>query len=310
MSKQAGMEPPSLLAMPRLRDRLSFLYVEHCIVNREQNALTFSDQHGVVHIPVTALAVILFGPGTSVTHKAMALIGESGGTGIWTGENSVRLYASGRSLSRSNRLLRAQAERVSNNRKRLAVARAMYAMRFSGEDVSQLTMQQLRGREGARVRRVYRDMASKYGVEWQRREYSPEAFEASDLINQALSSANAALYGVVHSAIVGLGMSPGLGFVHEGHELSFVHDVADLYKAEISIPAAFEVVGLGMDDVTSAARRAVRDRVMEERLLQRTVRDLQDLMEVEEDEMQVADVISLWDFRDGTVAGGTNYEGR
>ncbi len=120
-------------------------------------------------------------------------------------------------------------------------------------------------------------MAAKYGVEWQRREYSPEAFDASDLINQALSSANAALYGVVHSAIVGLGMSPGLGFVHEGHELSFVHDVADLYKEEISVPAAFEVVGLGMDDVTSVARRAVRDRVMEERLLQRTAGDLQDL---------------------------------
>ena len=115
-------------------------------------------------------------------------------------------------------------------------------MRFSGESVDGLTMQQLRGREGARVREVYRENSRRTGVAWTRREYRVDDFEASDPINQALSAAHAALYGVVHGVIVSLGCSPGLGFVHTGHERSFVYDVADLYKAETTIPIAFDVV--------------------------------------------------------------------
>lgn len=306
----SGPPPPNVTALPRLRDRLSFLYVERCTVHRDHNALTFTDDQGVVHIPVTAIAAIMFGPGTSVSHKAMSMIGESGGTALWTGENAVRMYASGRGLSRSNKLLRAQAELSTNTRKRLAVAREMYMMRFPNEDVSGLTMQQLRGREGARVRNVYRDNAKEFGVEWKRRDYKPENFEDSDQLNQALSSANVCLYGVIHSAIVGLGLSPGLGFVHESHDLSFVHDVADLYKADISIPAAFETVAAGAEDVADAVRRRVRDRVFNQKILQRAVRDMQILLGVgqENDDYLDADVVTLWDFRAGSTQGGRNYE--
>lgn len=303
----SGIGPASVRSLPRLRDRISFLYVERCVVHRENNALTITDQEGSVHIPLTAVSAVLLGPGTSISHKAMSLIGESGGSAAWTGENGVRLYASGRGLARSNRLLRIQAERSTNQRKRLAVARSMYAMRFPGEDVSGLTMQQLRGREGARVRELYRSTARNYDVEWSRREYDPEDFSSGDSINQALSSANAALYGVVHAAIVGLGLSPGLGFVHEGHDLCFVHDIADLYKAEISIPAAFESVSLDAEDIGAAARRAVRDRIFAERLLQRSVKDMQQLLGITEDEEVRAEVVTLWDYRGPPVAAGTNY---
>ena len=220
------------------------------------------------------------------------------------------MYASGRGLSRSNKLLRAQAELSTNTRKRLAVAREMYMMRFPNEDVSGLTMQQLRGREGARVRNVYRDNAKEFGVEWKRREYNPEVFDDSDQLNQALSSANACLYGVIHSAIVGLGLSPGLGFVHANHDLSFVHDIADLYKADISIPAAFETVATGAEDAVDAVRRRVRDRVFDQKILQRAVRDMQILLGVgqENDDYLDADVVTLWDFRAGSTQGGRNYE--
>ena len=305
-----GFPPPPLTGLPRLRDRLSFLYVERCVIHRDNNALTFSDDAGVVHVPVTAVAAVMLGPGTSISHKAMSMIGESGGTALWTGENGVRLYASGRGLNRSNRLLRVQARLSTNKRERLDVARAMYAMRFPGEDVSGLTMQQLRGREGARVRAVYRENAREYGVEWKRRDYSPDSFDDSDLINQALSAANAALYGVTHSAIVGLGLSPGLGFVHESHDLSFVHDIADLYKAEISIPAAFATVAADPEDAVDAVRRRVRDRVFEEKTLQKAVRDMQILLGVKESEVEHidADVVTLWDFRAGEIEGGRNYE--
>ena len=304
--------PPPTTALPRVRDRLSFLYVERCVIHRDHNALTFADDLGVVHVPVTAIAVLMLGPGTSITHQAMAMIGQTGGTAAWTGENGVRLYASGRGLSRSNRLLRRQATLSTNQRKRLGVAREMYAMRFPGEDVSGLTTQQLRGREGARVRNTYRDLAEQFGVDWHRRDYNPSDFDDSDALNQALSSANACLYGVVHSAIVGLGLSPGLGFVHESHDLSFVHDVADLYKAEVSIPAAFETVASDPQDVADAARRNVRDRVFNQKVLQRSVKDMQTLLgqEPEAEEHLYAEVVTLWDFRGDSLESGINYAGQ
>jgi CRISPR-associated protein Cas1 len=67
-------------------------------------------------------------------------------------------------------------------------------------------------------------------------------YESGTEINKALSAANVCLYGLCHSAIVALGLSPGLGFIHTGHERSFVYDIADLYKAEIAIPVAFEML--------------------------------------------------------------------
>jgi CRISPR-associated protein Cas1 len=165
----------------------------------------------------------------------MELIGDSGASVCWVGERGVRYYAHGRPLTHSSRLLIAQAALVSNTRSRVAVARQMYAMRFTGEDVSQMTMQQLRGREGARIRSVYRAMSRKHGVKWDGREYDVDDYESGDPVNKALSAAHACLYGVVHSVIVAMGCSPGLGFIHTGHERSFVYDIADLYKAEITI---------------------------------------------------------------------------
>ncbi len=304
-----GMPPPSVSLLPRVGDRLSFLYAEHCVVHRDENALTLRNDQGVVHVPVTIMSVVLLGPGTTVTHQAMMLMGQSGTSMVWTGERGVRVYASGRSTARSNRMLKAQARKSSNRQERLAVARAMYAMRFPGEDVSGLTMQELRGREGARVRQIYRDNADRTGVEWARRDYRPDDFFDSDPINQALSAANTALYGVTHAALIGLGCSPGLGIVHDGHDLCFVYDVADLYKAETTIPVAFDTVAEDSSDVASAVRRRIRDVVFKEKILQKVVVDVQTLLGVpeESDDFLEADVVSLWDYQREKVSGGTNY---
>ena len=202
-------------------------------------------------------------------------------------------------------------------RERIAVARAMYAMRFPEEEVSGCSMQQLRGREGARVRNLYRIHAERTGVEWSRRDYRPDDFTASDVINQALSAAHTCLYGVVHSVIVALGCSPGLGFVHTGHDRSFVYDIADLYKAAITIPIAFDVAeviareDLPEDEGASMTRRAVRDAVKSGAILTQCVRDIHQLLLPEGHDSDVqkdyADVIELWDDRQGNVAGGTNF---
>lgn len=296
-------------ALPRVRDRLSFLYVEHCIVHRDSNALTMRDQEGVVHVPAAALSALLMGPGSTVSHQAIALMAECGVSCVWVGENGVRYYAHGRSLAQSTRLLVAQARLVSHERERLRVAREMYAMRFPGEDVSGLTMRQLRGREGARMRDVYRVNAQRTSVRWASRQYNPTDFDDSDPINQALSAANASLYGIVHAVIVSLGCSPGLGFIHTGHERSFVYDIADLYKADTSIPAAFDVVRDTGAEITAAARHRIRDLLFEQKIIQRCVADVKFLLgeDMSDDDVSGTQVASLWDVRTGAIEGGKNY---
>lgn len=306
-----GAIPPSSSELFRSSDRLSFVYVEHATISRADSAVTFVKEEGVVHCPAASLSALLLGPGTRITHQAMALLGECGTTVVWVGEQGVRYYASGKSVARSSRLLIAQAKLVSNTRSRLAVARMMYQWRFPGEDTSELTMQQLRGREGARVRSVYRQWSERTGVPWERREYDPNNFGDGSPINQALSAAHAALYGIVHAAIVSLGCAPGLGFVHTGNSWSFVYDVADLYKAEITIPAAFEVVAgytEGMD-IGSVTRRAVRDSIRSEKVMERVVRDIQRLLVPEElpEEMLELDVVGLWNEQGEAQRGGMNY---
>lgn len=310
-----GAPPVPLHQLVRAQDRLTFLYLEHCVVHRDANAITAQDTRGTVHIPAATLGALLLGPGTTVSQQAMVLLAESGSTAVWVGEQGVRYYAHGRSLARSSRLLMAQAELVTNRKSRLRVARQMYAMRFPGEDTSELTMQQLRGREGVRVRRIYREQAERTGIEWSRRDYDPEDFAGGSVVNQALSAANTSLYGVVHAVIVALGCSPGLGFVHTGHIRSFVYDVADLYKAEISIPVAFEIAAREVADIGAETRRAVRDHMRGGAFLETCVRDIRTLLAAGEDDLTEygpdavddADVVMLWDSNGRAVAGGTAY---
>ena len=303
-----GIERPGLQALPQVRDRMTFLYLEKCTINRDDSAITVRDEQGVIHVPAAAISVLLLGPGTKVTHRAMELMGDTGVTAVWVGEHGVRYYASGRPLTSRAQLLQRQAELVSNKRSHLAVARKMYQMRFPDEDVSNLTMQQLRGREGARVRGIYRECARQSGVPWSGRDYRPEDFNDSDPINQALSAGHQCLYGLATAVIQALGCSPGLGFVHVGHELSFVYDVADLYKAEISIPIAFECTAQAPEDLPGTVRRRIRDEMVRLQLLPRMVRDIHALLNEEEAGEELSNVVYLWDERDGRVNNGINFD--
>lgn len=161
MQNNAGMIKPELAELPQVSDRMSFVYLEHCVINREDSAVKVTDMDGDVFIPAAAITTLLLGPGCRITHRAMELIGDSGIGVVWVGEHGVRYYAHGRALNSHTRLLVKQAELVSNTRKHLAVVRKMYQMRFPNEDVSGLTLQQLRGREGSRVRATYREYSKK-----------------------------------------------------------------------------------------------------------------------------------------------------
>ncbi len=309
------MERPELFELPQLSDRLTFIYLEHCQLNRDDSAVTVIDKDGTIHIPAAGISALLLGPGTSITHRAMELIGDMGISVVWVGEQGVRYYASGRPLTHSSRLLVRQAELVSNQRGHLAVARKMYEMRFPDDDVSSLTMQQLRGKEGSRIRAVYKTESERWGIPWNGRDYDPDNFAGSDPVNQALSAGHACLYGLAHAVMAALGLSPGLGFVHIGHECSFVYDIADLYKAEITIPAAFEMAATYCgDDLGGEVRRRVRDLMAGSKLIVRMVKDIKYLLLDDGEHFDKAkseefddSAVYLWDNRLGSVPNGISY---
>jgi CRISPR-associated protein Cas1 len=300
MDEISGAPKTKLHEIPQIKDRLTFLYLEHCTISREDSAIKAADADGVVLIPSAAVSVLLLGPGTSLTHRAVEMIADCGVGMVWVGEQGVRYYASGQPLTRSSRLLLQQAEKVVNQRKHLEVVRKMYGLRFPNEDMKGLTLQQMRGREGARVKNQYKQQAEKWDVEWKKRDYDPNDYYGGTPINQALSSANVCLYGLAHAVISALGCSPGLGFIHVGHENSFVYDLADLYKAEITIPAAFQAVSEQPEHLDRRVRTLVRENMRKEHILERMVRDIQYLFDSEDKELEEQNIetLVLWDKND------------
>ncbi|MFH8684171.1 type I-E CRISPR-associated endonuclease Cas1e [Streptomyces lydicus] len=291
----------------RLEDRVSSLYVERCHIDRDDNAVVLVNKARVVHVPAAWLAVLLIGPGSRITHGAVTLLADSGTSLCWVGEHGVRLYASGHGGARGSQLQLRQAWLVTRPKERVAVARRMYDMRFPAEDTSGLTLQQLRGREGTRVRRLYAQHSQRTGVPWTKREYKPgDAFAEGDDVNRLLSAANSALYGICHAVITGIGASPALGFVHTGSALSFVLDVADLYKAEFTIPLAFDLAAKGLTSERDA-RTAIRDAVVRGKLLSRVVADIKDLLVPEGATLLEEDLGGLWGDGDGVVSSGRNW---
>ncbi|MFF0721836.1 type I-E CRISPR-associated endonuclease Cas1e [Micromonospora sp. NPDC003816] len=291
----------------RISDRLSSVYVERCHVDRADNAVVLVNRERTIRVPAAMVATLLLGPGTRITTAAVRLLADSGTAICWVGERGVRLYASGIGPSRGSQLLLRQAYLVTRTKERLAVARRMYGMRFPDEDVSTLNMQQLRGREGARVKKIYRLHATRTGVPWDGRLYKTgQPFEAGDDVNRLLSAGHSCLYGICHAAVVGLGASPALGFVHTGGATSFVLDIADLYKAEYTIPIAFDLAARGLTTERDA-RTTFRDRIAEGKLMSRIVRDIKTLLLDADTEEPIEDAHELWDDEHGTVPGGINW---
>lgn len=302
-----GIKKPDLQALGTIKDRITFVYVERCKISRDNGAITVHDEQGTKAIPAAMITTLLLGPGTDISHRAVELIGDAGVTIIWVGEHGVRFYASGRALTNHSTLLLKQAKYVSNEKLHVQVERKMYQLRFPEEDVSKLTMQQLRGREGSRIRKIYKQQSEKWNVKWNGRNYDPEAYEKGDTVNKSLSAGNACLYGIAHAVICALGCSPGLGFVHVGHELSFVYDIADLYKAEITIPIAFEIASGLIEDVDGETRRKVRDALKNGKILDRMVHDIKWLFSDDFKEEDYQSTLYLWDNQEGEKEHGVSY---
>ena len=298
--------------LPKLEDSISYIYIEHAIIERSDSAIIAIQEAGKTPIPIAAMTCLLLGPGTKITHAAIRALCDNGCMAIWCGENGTRFYAAGIGETRSARNLLRQAHMCMDADSHLKVAVRMYQIRFPHTKTDGMTLQQLRGMEGIRVRKAY-DLASRTtGVKWRKRTYKSENWQAADAINRALSEANAMLYGLCHAAIVSLGYSPGLGFIHTGKQLSFVYDIADLYKVETTIPAAFAAVNTApkpTDDLSKAVRLQCRARFANAKLLSRIPKDIAWLLNDSEIESRdnAQNVGQLWDNRGHSIGGGVNY---
>lgn len=307
------MRLKDLNTLPKVRDSFSYLYVEHCKIEQDAKAIAFYDKDGKTAVPCANLTTLLVGPGTTITHAAIKTLADNGCLVMWSGEGAVRFYAQGMGETRAARHLLRQAYLSSIPTLRLRVVRRMYEMRFGEKLSEELTLQQIRGKEGVRVRTAYSQASAATGVEWAGRSYNRTDWKDSTPVNRALSAANSCLYGICQAAIVSAGYSTALGFIHTGKMLSFVYDIADLYKADITIPLAFQVVAESELDLESRVRHALRDKFHQEKFLGQIIPDLETVLSVNTDDAEIlfdledAAPGGLWDGDDSYVEGGINW---
>lgn len=310
------MRTKDLHILPKVRDQLSYLYVEHCRIDQEARAIAVHDDTGITPVPCANLALLMLGPGTTITHAAILALADNGCMTLWCGEQGVRFYASGTGATRNAANLLRQAHLATHRRTRLAVVRCMYAMRFEDPLPPDLTLPQIRGMEGVRVRDAYHRASVQYGVPWEGRVYDRGNWAKADPVNRALSTANACLYGICHAAIVAAGYAPALGFIHTGKQLSFVYDIADLYKTDLTVPAAFAAAAEGDRNLERDVRLRCRDLFAERQLLKSIVRDIEVVLQAPPgpDDDAAGDFDEdpampgmLWDPEAGDCPGGVQY---
>ena len=305
------MSTHNLKALARFSDSLSHAYLEHAVIEREEHSVAAFTAEGRITLPAANLSTLMLGPGTRITHAAIKILSDCGVVVVWTGSEGLALYACGQSKTRLSRGIELQARHWADPELHLQVVRRMYQKRFSEHLQPGLTLAQIRGKEGVRVRDTYQRLALEYSVSWTGRSYERSKWQENDPINRALSAANAALYAIALGCLHSLGYSPSLGFVHTGKQLSFVYDIADLVKTETSMPAAFEAVSTGVERVESAARRILRDRCSTVRLQDKLTQMIPKLFCSEANDTLIAmeeSVSGLWD-QTGVIPGGHLHGG-
>ena len=269
---------PPIQPLP-MKDRISMVFIQYGQIDVLDGAFVVIDQNGVrTHIPVGSVACLMLEPGTRISHAAVQLASMVGTLLVWIGEAGVRLYASGQpGGARSDRLLY-QAKLALDDDLRLRVVRKMYEMRFHEPFPERRSVEQLRGIEGARVRESYKLLAQQYRVNWQARNYDRQQWDAADLPNRCLSAATSCLYGITEAAVLAAGYAPAVGFIHTGKPLSFVYDIADLFKFETVVPIAFRVAALAPRQPEREVRLRCRDVFRSSNLLARIIPTIEEAL--------------------------------
>ncbi len=269
---------PPLKPIP-IKDRISVLFLEKGNLDVLDGAFVVIDKTGVrTHIPVGGVACLMLEPGTRVSHAAVTLASRIGCLLVWVGDGGVRLYASGQpGGARADRLLY-QAKLALDDDARLRIVRKMYAMRFKETPPERRSVEQLRGIEGVRVRKIYELIAKQYRVDWKCRNYDYTEWESGDIPNRCLSSATACLYGICEAAILAAGYAPAVGFIHTGKPQSFVYDIADIFKFETVVPVAFRTAARNPNNPERDVRIACRDAFRQTRLLHRIIPIIEEIL--------------------------------
>ncbi|MCG5511699.1 type I-E CRISPR-associated endonuclease Cas1e [Ectothiorhodospira shaposhnikovii] len=265
-------------SLPQVKDKYPFLYLERGRLEIDDSSIKWIDaDKNVVPLPVATLNALLLGPGTTVTHDAVKTAVSANCSICWVGEDSLLFYAAGFLPTADTRNLKQQIELASDTQKSLEVARRMFARRFPEAELQGKTLKEMMGMEGYRVRALYQQKAEEYQVGWKGRQFTPGKFELGDVTNQILTATNAALYGILCSAVHSMGYSPHIGFIHSGSPLPFIYDLADLYKESLCIDLAFSLTRdlAGRYDKHKVSA-AFRQRVIEMDLLARIGEDIQD----------------------------------
>ncbi|MES9897390.1 MAG: type I-E CRISPR-associated endonuclease Cas1e [Sedimenticola sp.] len=266
--------------LPQVKDKYPFIYLERGRLEIDDSSVKWIDcDNNVVRLPIATINCLLLGPGTTITHEAVKVMAVSNCSICWVGEDSLLFYAAGINPTADSRNLRKQMLLAADSDKSVEVARKMFARRFPTADLKGKNLKEMMGMEGYRVRQLYEQKGEQYQVGWKGRSYQPGKFEMGDITNRVLTSANAALYGILCSGVHSMGYSPHIGFIHSGSPLPFIYDLADLYKEELCIDLAFfltlEMAGkYNRHKVSSTFRK----RVIEMDLLTRIGPDIEEML--------------------------------
>ena len=255
-----------------MKERVSLLFIEYGEIDVIDGAFVVVDKTGIrTQIPLGSIACLMLEPGTRVSHRAAALASRVGTLLVWVGEAGVRLYSAGQpGGARADRLLY-QAKLALDDAARLKVVRKMYEIRFGEPSQQHRSVEQLRGIEGARVRKTYQLLAQRYGVKWTHRDYDAEEWGSGDMPNRCMSSATACLYGITEAAVLAAGYAPAVGFIHTGKPLSFIYDIADLVKFDTVVPVAFKIAAKEPANPEREVRLACRDVFRQTHLLKKLI---------------------------------------
>ena len=277
-------QPPIIPLKPiPMKDRISMIFVYYGRIDVKDGAFVVinevdGEDQERKHIPVGSVACIMLEPGTRISHAAVKLAAVTGTLLIWVGEAGVRLYSAGQpGGARSDKLLY-QAKLALDEGLRLKVVRKMFEMRFGEKPPDRRSVDQLRGIEGIRVRKLYELLARQYRVKWKGRRYDPKDWESGDLVNRCLSAATSCLYGITEAAVLAAGYAPAVGFIHTGKPLSFVYDIADIFKFNTVVPVAFKIAAKHPTQPDRKVRIACRDVFRETRLLKKIIPLIEDVL--------------------------------
>ncbi len=272
-------EKPPLETLTPAKERWTPLYLEHGRVEVDDSSVKWiGADRTILRIPVATLSALMLGPGTTITHAAIKACSDCNTPVCWIGEDGLRFYSFGITPTHDNERARRQSQLHASKQKRAEIARMMFSKRFADVDVAGKNINELRGMEGKRVKALYSEMGAKYGVTWKGRNYNPDNWNLADNINKAISTANAALYSLCSAIICSMGYLPQLGFIHIAGTIPFVCDIADIYKPETTLTAAFHALSLNSEASEKDVFTLLKQRIEEEKLLRKIPKDIEELL--------------------------------